>query len=201
MIRVIVTCANIPLQLETRNTEYRLSLAKLLHYGYATYAVISECSDMRLQNTVFKYSKFTYTHCIDNTARLGAVGKSQQETFSIRDLIHQTVTQSFSDDDWIIKVSGRYLFVDDSFVRYIETNPDTDVVYKRSDANQAFTFCFAMRWKYFKQLYSVYSCQMGSKNIETVIVEYVKTNSLRAYEIEHLGIYTNINNDNHYAIY
>jgi hypothetical protein len=112
----------------------------------------------------------------------------------------------YDDDKWIIKMSGRYLFIDDIFVNTVnslDNSSECNAIIKLCDNNtQAYTFCFAMKWRYFKLLYSNHFSILGDKNVEQYVLEFIKENIISTtFAIDTLGILTNINNDNVYAIY
>jgi hypothetical protein len=203
MIHLLITCAYRirgldPKLLEQRNTEYRLCLARMVGFKLPMMGIVSECSDSEYPNTVFTRTPFTAVTKIPSTAALGANGKSQQEFLSIQSCLP---SYSFHDEDWILKVSGRYLFVTDDMLQLVKAAPSTcNVIYKRCDERQAYTFCFAMRWKWFKSFYSQPVERLGSKNVEQFIVEFVQQQGLQETTIHAatLGVYTNINNDGIY---
>jgi hypothetical protein len=206
MIRLFVTCAYRirglhPQLLEQRNTEYRLCLARMAGFKLPMVGIVSECSEAEYPNTVFAKTPFLDVKCIPSTAALGAIGKSQQEYLSIQSCLS---SYSFQDGDWIIKVSGRYLFVSDEVYHAVQSAPSTcNVIYRRCDDKQAYTFCFAMRWKIFKAFYSQPLHHLGSKNVEQFIVDFVEGNGLRdsTVHLSTLGVYTNINNDGTYSTF
>lgn len=74
--------------------------------------------------------------------------KGVNEVKSLRELLKRF---DFKDDDIILKLTGRYHFIDDSFLRTIEQHPECDVFVKGGYGANIYTGCMAMRANYFKQ--------------------------------------------------
>lgn len=213
-IHLIATCAYNIKQLTPENkivrkTEYTIALQKLIHYNLPLSIIISECSKNNYSSSFFTKlpieKSLTDFFLIEDTSTLGATTKSQQEFMSIQHYIHNIKdTHKYNDEDWIVKLSGRYIFMSDYFMKIVE-NMDSkiNVVFKMCDPEQAFTFCFAMRWKYFKEFYSLPLELLGNKNVEKFIVEFVQYSNLAnsAINIDKLDILSNINTEDKYKIY
>jgi hypothetical protein len=183
-----------------RNTEYRLCLHKLFHYNKPVHAIISECSKDESKETSFSNFAFSSELYIPSTKDLNANGKSQQEFLSIQEYVKNN---NFEDDDWIIKLSGRYLLLSDIFVDTVKSAPeDCDAVVKISDNNpQIYTFCFALRWKHFKDLYLHDVNYLGDQCVEDFVYSYIRDNKLKTVFVPKIDILTNINSEGIYKIY
>lgn len=187
-----------------RNTEYRLCLHKLFHYNVSVHAIISECSKEESKETSFADFKFSSELYIPSTKDLNAKGKSQQEFLSIKEYVQDNT--NFKDDDWIIKVSGRYLLLSDNFYNIVKNAPkECDAIVKRSDTDlQIHTFCFALRWKYFKDFYLQdvkIMNYIGHQCIEDFLFFYINQNKLKTIVVPKLDILTNINSEGTYRVY
>jgi hypothetical protein len=121
----------------------------------------------------------------------------------------QLAVRSFppiSDDTWIIKISGRYLITDDTFFNTVKSAPETCNVIARTfgeDINcvQFYTFYYAMRYKYYKIFVDEHNSVLQAKNIELHLYDFVINRGLydTAIVVDHLGIYCNIGDGDHYV--
>jgi hypothetical protein len=147
--------------------------------------------------------------------------KSAQESEGLHWLVSMLASNmSISDDAVIYKVSGRYQIVRDDFIEAVGMHPDFDVwakpfgswvddggVHKISPGrNKMFTFFFAMRWRYFRELYETVDLQKLSTydtipsrgwkgyDIESYIMDYINEKRLRLWEAPYLHVVGNIGN-------
>jgi hypothetical protein len=184
-----------------RYVEYMLALHRVFSYGAPVLGVLSEyyASD---QSPPFSRFPFKVLKTIARGV-LDGLGKSQKEYASISQLLSDVT--GISDDEFIIKASGRYMLVNDTFVNLVkehETNPHVNAIIRLCDQDtQQYTFLYAMRYKYFKQLHSQ-PMFAGGINIERITLDFIRSNGLldTTMKVESLGILTNINNENEYNI-
>lgn len=184
-----------------RYVEYMLALHRVFSYGAPVLGVLSEYDPSEHSPP---FSRFPFK-VLKTIARgvLDGLGKSQKEYASISRLLSDVT--DISDDEFIIKASGRYMLVNDSFVNLVkehETNPHVNAIIRLCDQDtQQYTFLYAMRYKYFKQLHSQ-PMFPGGINIERVTLDFIKNNGLldTTIKVNSLGILTNINNENDYKI-
>jgi len=147
--------------------------------------------------------------------------KSAQESEGLRwlvSLLESNIT--ISDDTVIFKVSGRYQIARSDFIESVNKYPNYDVwakpfgswednggVHRISPGrNKMFTFFFAMRWRYFRDLYKTVDLNKLSNfdtvpsrgwkgyDIESYIMDYVNENRLRLWETPYLHVVGNIGN-------
>lgn len=184
-----------------RYIEYMLALHRVFSYGLPVLGVLSEYAPS--ENTpAFSQFPFKLVKTIERGA-LDGLGKSQKEFASISELL--TSVTDVSDSEFIIKTSGRYMLVNDTFVNLVkehETNPRVNAIVRLCDNDtQQYTFLYAMRYKYFKQLHSQPIFAAGI-NIERVTLDFIKNSGLfdTTVKVDSLGILTNINNENDYKI-
>lgn len=184
-----------------RNTEYRLCLHKLFHYNKPVHAIISECTKEESKETCFSKFLFSSELYIPSTKDLNAKGKSQQEFLSIQKYVQNST--NFKDDDWIVKLSGRYLLLSDYFMENVKNAPkECDAIVKVSNTEpQIYTFCFALRWVHFKEFYSQDVNYLGEQCVENFIFSYIHDNKLKTMALPKLDILTNINSEGIYRIY
>lgn len=185
-----------------RYVEYMVSLHRVFSYGIPVLGVLSEY-DPSEHSPPFSQFPFKLMKTIQHGV-LDGLGKSQKEFASISELL-RSVTD-VSDSEFIIKASGRYMLVNDTFVNRVkdhETNPRVNAIVRLCDqGTQQYTFLYAMRYKYFKQLHSQPMFPSGL-NVEQVTLDFIKTNGLfdTTLQVDSLGILTNINNENSYCVY
>jgi hypothetical protein len=185
-----------------RYVEYMLALHRIFSYNAPVLGVLSEY-DPSEQSPPFSRFPFKLLKTIARGI-LDGLGKSQKEYASISRLLSDVI--GVSDDDFIIKVSGRYMLVNDTFVNLVkehETNPRVNAIIRLCDQDtQQYTFLYAMRYKYFKQLHSQPMFAAGI-NIEQVTLDFIRANGLfdTTIKVKSLGILANINNENSYTIY
>lgn len=185
-----------------RYVEYMLALHRVFSYGAPVLGVLSEYDPSEhsppLSRFPFKVLKTIARGMLDG------LGKSQKEYASISRLLSDVT--GISDDEFIIKVTGRYMLVNDSFVNLVkehETNPRVNAIIRLCDHDtQQYTFLYAMRYRYFKQLHSQPMFAAGI-NVERVTLDFIKTTGLfdTTIKVKSLGILANINNENSYYVY
>ena len=130
--------------------------------------------------------------------------KSQKEFLSIQSLLPSL---NVSEDTFVVKMSGRYILMGDSFMHTVEAvkdNPQIQgVVCLTEDKQQQYTFLFALRWKWFKQFYSKPISYLQMKNLEQCIVEFYKEEGIfdQIMQVKTLEIFTQINNANQFQMF
>ena len=192
-----------------RYIEYMMSLFKIFSYTIPTYGVLSEYKSNSHTDSPpfykFPFKKLTYIE----SGVLDNYSKSQKEFISINHLLEEMKTFDIDDDTFVIKVSGRYLLIEDSFMNIVkenQSNPNVSSIIKLNDSHtMQFTCLYALRYKYFKEFYEqdVMTVVPNGKCIELSTLEYLKTNNLysRALVINSLGILTNINSEGNFKIF
>jgi hypothetical protein len=172
-----------------REKQYMYSMARIFSYNLPVYGVISETyndSNFKPKN-FFKFEKLLDIHITDKNFT-----KSQKEFYSIRALLEHI---ELDDNTWIIKISGRYLIYNNTFMETIK-NADKSVkaVLKTCDGDtQMYTFLFALRFKYFKEFFMNYNLP-NNINLEKVSLFYIQ-NTFHDNEIRYinnLGVFCNI---------
>jgi hypothetical protein len=205
-IHILVTTAEVSNQhplYSIRRSEYMMCLHKILNYNCPTILINSETERVDKSCIDDILHKFTTVINIPNTNLLGAIGKSQQEYVSIKQFIN--INPQIDDDDWVVKLSGRYLFIDDTFMNEVKmASPETQGLIQLCDNNtQMRTFCYALRYKWFKSFHKYPVQVMGYLNIERFILECILRENIftNIKIIDRLGILANINNENKYQIF
>ena len=202
----IITGADIEPYIE-RYVEYMFSLHKIFSYNIPVYGVLSECSTIYNSKSA-PFDKFPFNHLLQiSSGDIQAHTKSLKEYMAIQLLLQSINSSSISDDTFVIKVSGRYLLIDDTFVNLVKaTQSDLSIasIYRKFQTNQQYSFLYAMRYKYFKLFYSNVPYLLAEgHNIEEVLQLFLNHHNLieKSIEIDHLGILTNIDNHGGFVIY
>jgi len=102
----------------------------------------------------------------------------------------------FADDDIVIKLTGRYFLIDQNFIDLIKNtfeNYDAYVLYGKHfvSTDHVFTGCFALKWKYFKQLINDLDFESSETNlipIEKSVADFVHEQRLRVCPVENLHV-------------
>jgi len=183
-----------------RYVEYMLSLTKLFSYNYPTFGVLSEINQEHIKDTPpfekfpFKILKKIYS------GELNGYNKSSREFISISSLLDQMNTIDINDNTFVVKASGRYLIINDSFINIVKKNcSNTEIVSiilsVCNDTQQA-TFLYAIRYKYFKKFYSQDVSILNKEGIEKVIFEFLIKNDLmkNTIKVNKLDVLVNIDN-------
>lgn len=191
-----------------RYVEYMLSLHRIFSYNLPVLGVLSEF-DTTLTNDTPPFEQFPFTLLKKvNYGELDGYGKSPKEFLSIAMLLKEMDALCIDDDEFIIKISGRYMLVDDSFlskVKEAQQNALVNAIIRLCDYDtQQYTFLYAIRYKYFKQFYQQHVSILDyGKNIERATLEFLKDNHLfeTTVTVDTLGILTHINNENVFRVY
>lgn len=168
-IRILYTAALIPHYADMRRGEYIKSIEILNNYWYQpdiVEACINTASYLEAHcNNVF--------HSNVNNAHLK--NKGVNEARSIQQAFNH---YKFGANDLIVKLTGRYHFKSDMFLRVIEDTPDVDG-YVTIDPRTHFSFsgCFGLRYHYFKDMIDnidLASMEYHMIDFERVVLEYMK---------------------------
>jgi hypothetical protein len=196
----IVTGADIEPRKE-RNIEYTLCLHRIFSFGLHTYGVLSEWEDSEPGPFLSLASRFSNLVTL-RKGLLDGLTKSQKEFMSIKTLL-DTVALN---DEFIIKVSGRYLLLNNLFVDTVKSAENASninaIVRLCDNDTQQYTFLYAMRFKYFKEFYQT-TVLPPWKNIERAVLEFIHAKGLyeTTLKVSELGILTNINGEGEFKIF
>jgi hypothetical protein len=187
-----------------RKQQYENGLNKIFSYNTPVHAVISETNNYTQDLLSVIDFPFTSLYNIPSTNVYNCINKSMKEYTSMQLAVQQF--PQLSDDTWIIKISGRYLITDDTFFNIVKSAPDSCNVIGKifgEDENyiQFYTFYYAMRYKYFKIFVEEHNYVLWAKNIERHLYDFVINRKLydTTQFVNHLGIYANIADGEHYA--
>ena len=147
-MKILYTSALIPNNYEERRHEYIHSLQVLEKIGFISNTYVIESGS----RTTFSFFDKLCPHVFySGTNNLSLHNKGVNE---LKSLINFCKFHDIGDDEMIVKLTGRYFFENDSFLKYIASHPELDgVVSFRETAldNSCLqTGCFAIKGKYFK---------------------------------------------------
>lgn len=144
-LRIVITTALIDdvdrLGISKRIQHYieqldNLKELNLLEYCYVIETVSTDTSLFE------KYIPKERIHC-SNVNNLTYKNRGSNEVVA---MLTSLPTFKFNDDDMIIKLTGRYLLVDNYFIDKVKYS-ESDILYRKADDTQVFTFLYAMRYK------------------------------------------------------
>lgn len=187
-IQVIYTSAVIFNEFKERRKEYLLSLEALRSYQLEPWIIEAtnvSHSFFDRESTQVLYPKQHDSKYSD---------KGINEILSIKACLSKL---EFSDDDIVIKITGRYWLYDSLFIDTILQNPGYDVYVKDwKDLDKVvFTGCFAMKWKCFKNYIENIDTEHMHRTgqiVEGVLAEFIKQDSIRTLKIEKIGMIARI---------
>lgn len=143
-VKVIFTAALIDNQFEMRKQEYLHSLDRLIEFG-AIPLIVEACK----KSSFFDVCGFPVFYPNVNNPNLKNKGVNEAK------LLQEALKHfEFDDDEILIKLTGRYFFYSDHFLRFIRDTPHADFIVKGTNNANPFTFftgCYAAKYKYFKQ--------------------------------------------------
>lgn len=170
-VRVLYTAALLEKDYEKRKIEYIKSFNILAGMGYQPYVVEAITQNGPtffddLADNVF-YSKVN-----DSSVRNKGVNEA-------RSMLAACKHFNFEENDIILKMTGRYRFNSDNFIKLIEANCDVDAFILEKSPLDVFTGCFAMRYKYFKDMLEKFDFDYMEREqsaIEWEVPKYLEKN-------------------------
>lgn len=164
-IRIVLSAALTDAHYEFRKQQYIEAFNTLEKYGYKDVYVVEA---LKQQGPTFldTYTKNVFYSSV-NDPKFKNNGINEART-----LLEGIYHFNFGPDDMIIKLTGRYRLLSSYFLQLVHDNPDYDVFIKFFERNEpcAMTFCFAMRCKFFQEMYE----QMDYDAMESqwIVAEY-----------------------------
>ena len=171
-VKVLCTAAVLHKNYEGRKREYLRSTNIISKFGYDPY-IVEACQK---GGTFLEgcSSKVFYSNVNNPHLRNKGVNEA-------RSLLESFKYYSFNDNDTIVKLTGRYFFENDSFLRLVEQNPDIDAFVKLYTNLRgrlwASSGCFAMKGKYFKDMLCSLNLSRMESNaiaIEEELLDYIQ---------------------------
>ena len=194
---VVCTAALLENDYEARKQEYILTLENLHRYGLSNPYIIESINPDCI-TFLNSYSRnVIYPNVNNPNLRNKGVNEARALAASFKKL-------PFKDNDMIIKVTGRYFFTSDKFLKTVESHPTTDAFFKMSPDGQVYTGCYAIRYKLFKEFLDLLDYEKMERemiNIEQEMADYLEkttqTKKIKVMYLEDLGITANIWGNGH----
>lgn len=169
-IRILLSAALTDAHYEFRKQQYVESFRKIASYGYKDLYVVEA---IKKQGPTFldDFSKNVfYASTNDTSFKNNGINEA-------RTLLEGSYYFNFAPDDMILKMTGRYLLLSDYFVKCVQNNIDYDAFFKINQSGYLLTLCFAMKCKYFKEMFEQMDFLAMEKqwiNLETEVTNYVQ---------------------------
>jgi hypothetical protein len=181
-----------------REKQYIYSLSRIFSYKLPVYGILSETHNDKnwLPRNIFPYTELLEIVCTEKEKN-----KSQKEFYSLKTHIYN---MNLNENTWIIKVSGRYMIIDDSFVNIVKSSKENIKAIIRTCDNdtQMYTFLFALRFKFFKDFFVNFNLP-NNINLEKILLLYIQS-VIQENDIlflNHLGIFCNIADTNNFEYF
>jgi hypothetical protein len=137
-IKILYSAALLKDGYQVRKGEYIEGIKILNRYGYRNPYIV-EAIKKKGPTFLDKYSTHVF-YAQSNNAALRNKGVNEGRT-----LLESFGHFNFNPHDMLIKISGRYHFMSDCFIRFIENNPDLDGAVKSDGGDSAYTLCYALK--------------------------------------------------------
>lgn len=191
-IRIVMSVALTDAYFEFRKKQYIESFEKLSEYGIVDVYVV-EALKKKGPTFLDDYTKNAfYSSANDPSVKNNGINEA-------RTLLEGFYHFDFDQDDKIIKLTGRYQLISDCLIKLVEDNPEYDAFVKVNSAGNVFTLGFAMRCKYFKEMYEqidYHAMEANWINIEEEVGKYIKKKlnegNFKVLYIDKLGIKANL---------
>ena len=167
--------------------------ARLKSYGYDTFYVVE---GFRKEGPTFldEYVPHVFYAQTSNPAL------KNQGINEARTQLEGTYHFMFNPEDMILKLTGRYHLLSDDLLRLVEQNADKfDAFVQINENGDVHTLGFAMRCKYFREMYeqmNYIAMEKNLINLETEVGNYIKRKlhdgSFRVFYITKLNIMANL---------
>lgn len=169
-MELVITSALIPLKFDQRQIEYEKSINKVKTIFSDCQINVVEC----FANDSGFLKNITDNVFISNTHNENIKNKGVLELMSLRKYFDSKPNSN----KLIIKLTGRYEFVDEDFKKLINANPNYEFYGKLTDnSTQIFTGCFAIRENLFRQFITevdLVSMEKKMINFEKLIFDFVQ---------------------------
>lgn len=201
-LRIVCTAALIDDKFDMRKTEYIKCFKALANYGYTNPYIIEA---IKGQGPTF----------LDNYST--NVFYSQAHDFTIKDIRNKGINEArtmldgfnhfkFHPNDMLLKLTGRYHLKSDKFIQLIRKNPHVDIFVKLiHNKTWPITGCFAMRYRYFKDMLETLDYKHMEANfiyLEAKVMDYInkllETPSVKIMFVKKLDLSANIMGSGHY---
>jgi hypothetical protein len=204
-IKIVCSAALLDYQYEQRKQEYIKGLSTIQSYGYQPY-VIEACVIEKGK----KRPTFLDDYVFPERLFYSSVHNSALKNRGVNEAV--TMLEgfkyfAFNDEDMIIKVTARYVLKTDFFITYVEEHPECDAFVQFAPNGYVITGCFAMRYKYFKNMLETLDLESLEKDfrcLEADVGEYVrqmKRNGAKIQNMPRMDLWTRWALDDRIVLY
>ena len=145
-VRLVLSAALTDYYYDFRKQQYIDMFNNLTRLGYKDPYVI-EAIKKRGPTFIECYTKNTFYSSVNND-KLRNKGINEATTM-LEGLKHF----NFDPEDMVLKVTGRYECVGDTFLKFVERNQQADAIVKFTADGQVLTLCYAMKQKHFIHMF------------------------------------------------
>lgn len=176
-----------PLMYEIRKNQYLESFSILKNLGFSEFYIVEACKKVG-PTFLEDYSRNVfYASCNDTSLKNNGVNESKT-------LLEGMYHFQFDPEDMIIKFVARHHFLSDYFFKIVMNNLEYDAFVKDAhDGHNIHTLCYAMRCKYFVEMFENidYEAMERQKiNIEHELFKYinrkVKEGNFKVFYVDRL---------------
>lgn len=193
-IKILYTSALIPHKFEERKQEYIRCLKTLESYGFKEQVYIAESGPYTPLSFFENYCDHVFYANTNDASLINKGVNEAKATIAAFDYF------DFDDEDMIVKITGRYLFNNDYFLQLVKTHPEMDAFASYfEDKNRGVTTgCFAMRYKYYKQMVEELDLEKMEENlidVEWEVAQFLeKMGKGKVMYLDKVGISANVAN-------
>jgi hypothetical protein len=189
-MKIIYTSALIDSFYEERKLEYKNCIEyfikkKLFNDLFVVETVVGSNSFLELEYNANVFYSHTYNESIKN--------KGVKEILAIKRFLEDN---PFDDEEMVVKMTGRYLLIDNYFLDEVQKK-EFDAYVKKASDGQVFFGCFAIKNKIFKKFINSINLdklEADMKNVELEFSEFLNIENVNHKDLNSLGVYSNINN-------
>lgn len=175
---------------DQRKIEYEESFKLISDLKYGEFLQIVEC--------VYQDEKKTFLDELSSNVFYSKKGynfknKGVNEILNIKNYLQNS---SIGENEKIIKLTGRYIFLDDFFLNTCSTE-DYDIILKMDEHEQVFFGCFCAKRKVFSDFILSTDWNMVENNficIEKIFADFIKNSEYSILKLPKINIKCNINN-------
>jgi hypothetical protein len=167
----LYTSALIPNKFEERKGEYIKCLEILKNYGYLDKTYIVESGPYTPLSFFDEYSDHVFYANTNDTTFVNKGVNEAKASLAAFDYFQ------FNEEDMIVKLTGRYFFNNDRFLRFVASHPEVDGFASPHASFGITTGCFAMRAKYYKQMLQEMDwveMEKNAKDIERITAKFLQ---------------------------
>lgn len=169
-VRLVLSAALTDYYYEFRKQQYVAMFDNLTKLGYKDPYVI-EAIKKRGPTFIDRYTKNTFYSSVNNDT-LRNKGINEATT-----MLEGLKYFNFDPEDMVLKITGRYECIGDTFLKFVERNQQADAIVKFTADGQVLTLCYAMKQKHFIHMFEALNYRkMEAETIylEQAVGEYIR---------------------------